>query len=68
MVCGAQCGLSEQWNLAHGAGAMTDCDFNQWYGGKKANLPALVCLDSEHARYGAVIVAVKFNQYANNEE
>ena len=67
-MCGAHCGLPEQWNLAHGAGAMTDCHFDQWYGRKKANLPALVCLESEHETYGAVIVAVKFNQYANNEE
>ena len=30
-------------------------------GGKKANLPALACLDSEHASYGAVIIVLKFN-------
>ena len=41
-------------------GCHDSCDFNWWYSRKKANLPALVCSDSEHDRFGAV--ALKFNQ------
>ena len=37
------------------------CDLNWSYSGEKANLPALVCLYSVRERYGAVIVAVEFN-------
>ena len=49
-------------------GCHDSCNFNLLYGGKKANPPALVCLDSEHERYGVVIVALKFNQICNMQE
>ena len=48
-------------------GCHDSCDFTRCYGEKKTNLPALVLLDSERERCGA-IVALNFNQYANNDK
>ena len=50
------CLSSQTWHIG---GCHDSCDFTRWYGKKKANLPVLLCLESENVRYRAVYCCIE---------